>query len=37
LADRIKDDPGFDKDHWPAMADTAWTSLHEYCNRKPYW
>ncbi|SAK96041.1 PRC-barrel domain-containing protein [Caballeronia arationis] len=38
LADRIKDDPGFDKDHWPAMADAAWgTSLHEYYNRRPYW
>jgi sporulation protein YlmC with PRC-barrel domain len=37
-AQRIKDDPGFDKDHWPAMADTTWgTSLHEYYNRTPYW
>jgi sporulation protein YlmC with PRC-barrel domain len=37
-AERIKDDPGFDKDHWPAMADTTWgSSLHEYYNRKPYW
>jgi sporulation protein YlmC with PRC-barrel domain len=37
-AQRLKDDPGFDKDHWPAMADTGWaTSLHTYYNRDPYW
>lgn len=37
-AERIKSDPGFDKDHWPAMADAAWgSSLHEYYNRNPYW
>jgi sporulation protein YlmC with PRC-barrel domain len=37
-AQRIKDDPGFDKDHWPSMADTAWGSeLHRYYNRDPYW
>ncbi|NUY04531.1 PRC-barrel domain-containing protein [Paraburkholderia youngii] len=37
-AQRIKDDPGFDKDHWPAMADASWgNTLHEYYNRDPYW
>lgn len=37
-AQRLKDDPGFDKDHWPSMADTGWaTSLHTYYNRDPYW
>jgi sporulation protein YlmC with PRC-barrel domain len=37
-AQRIKDDPGFDKDHWPSMADTAWgTTVHQYYNREPYW
>jgi sporulation protein YlmC with PRC-barrel domain len=37
-AQRIKDDQGFDKDHWPSMADTAWgTQMHEYYNRQPYW
>jgi sporulation protein YlmC with PRC-barrel domain len=37
-AERIKIDPGFDKDHWPAMAEAAWgSSLHEYYNRTPYW
>jgi sporulation protein YlmC with PRC-barrel domain len=37
-AQRIKDDPGFDKDHWPSMADTTWgTQMHDYYNRRPYW
>ncbi len=35
---RIKDAPGFDKDNWPSMADTAWaTSIHEYYGSEPYW
>lgn len=30
--------PGFDKDHWPSMADPQWgTNLHEYYGRSPYW
>ena len=37
-AQRIKDDPGFDKDHWPSMADQTWgTQLHDYYGRRPYW
>lgn len=37
-AQRIKEDPGFDKDHWPSMADAAWgTTIHQYYNRDPYW
>ncbi|CAM2159348.1 PRC-barrel domain-containing protein (plasmid) [Pararobbsia alpina] len=37
-AQRLKDDPGFDKDHWPSMADASWgTSMHTYYNRTPYW
>ncbi|WP_118184194.1 PRC-barrel domain-containing protein [Paraburkholderia phosphatilytica] len=37
-AQRLKDDAGFDKDHWPSMADPAWAaSLHTYYNRDPYW
>ena len=24
--DRLKDAPGFDKDHWPSMADESWAS-----------
>ena len=35
---RLKDAPGFDKDHWPSMADSGWgESLHTYYNRDPYW
>ena len=37
-AQRLKDDPGFDKDHWPMMADPKWgATTHSYYNRQPYW
>jgi sporulation protein YlmC with PRC-barrel domain len=37
-AERLKNEPGFDKDHWPTMADQRWgESLHTYYNRDPYW
>nr|WKF60796.1 hypothetical protein HUO10_005318 [Paraburkholderia busanensis] len=37
-AQQIKNDPGFDKDHWPSMADATWgTTVHQYYNRDPYW
>ena len=37
-AQRIKDDPGFDKNHWPSMADASWGEMvHQYYNRDPYW
>jgi sporulation protein YlmC with PRC-barrel domain len=37
-AQKIKVEPGFDKDHWPSMADITWGSeLHRYYNRDPYW
>ncbi|OLL27612.1 photosystem reaction center subunit H [Burkholderia sp. SRS-W-2-2016] len=37
-AQRIKDDPGFDKDQWPSMTDSTWgTTVHQYYNRDPYW
>jgi sporulation protein YlmC with PRC-barrel domain len=37
-AEQIKNDPGFDKDHWPSMADATWgTTVHQYYNRQPYW
>jgi sporulation protein YlmC with PRC-barrel domain len=37
-ADRIQNAPGFDKDHWPSMADTQWgAAVHEYYQRTPYW
>lgn len=29
--ERLKDAPGFDKDHWPDMADQTWArSVHNY-------
>lgn len=37
-AGRLKDAPGFDKDHWPSMADETWArSLHEYYGVPTYW
>jgi sporulation protein YlmC with PRC-barrel domain len=37
-AQRLKDEPGFDKDHWPSMADAKWgESTYSYYNRQPYW
>ncbi|CAN7610874.1 PRC-barrel domain-containing protein [Trinickia sp. LjRoot230] len=37
-SDTVKNAPGFDKDHWPAMADVAWASeLHNYYHSAPYW
>jgi sporulation protein YlmC with PRC-barrel domain len=36
--DRLESAPGFDKDHWPSMADRAWaTEVHSYYNVAPYW
>ena len=29
---------GFDKDHWPTMADRTWaTDIHAYYDVPPYW
>ena len=37
-AEAVKNAPGFDKDHWPSMADVAWASeLHSYYGSAPYW
>ena len=37
-SERVKNAPGFDKDHWPTMADRTWaTSVHQYYGREPYW
>jgi hypothetical protein len=34
----VKNAPGFDKDHWPTMADPTWAiSVHEYYGLAPYW
>jgi sporulation protein YlmC with PRC-barrel domain len=36
--ERLESAPGFDKDHWPSMADRAWaTGIHEYYDIEPYW
>jgi sporulation protein YlmC with PRC-barrel domain len=37
-AERLKAAPGFDKDHWPSMADTTWASeVHAYYGQPNYW
>lgn len=36
--EKLKHAPGFDKDHWPSMADATWgTGIHTFYNRRPYW
>lgn len=36
--DRLKNAPGFDKDHWPNMADRQWgQSISQYYGSKNYW
>jgi sporulation protein YlmC with PRC-barrel domain len=36
--ERLKNAPGFDKDHWPSMADHTWaTDIHSYYGSRPYW
>jgi sporulation protein YlmC with PRC-barrel domain len=38
LKDKLENAPGFDKDHWPSMADPRWAAdLHAYYNVSPYW
>lgn len=35
--ERIKVAPGFDKDHWPEMADERWArDIHAYYASRPY-
>ena len=35
---RLEEAPGFDKDHWPAMADGRWAAaVHSYYGIAPYW
>jgi sporulation protein YlmC with PRC-barrel domain len=34
--DRLETAPGFDKDHWPDMADLEWgRSIYSYYGQKP--
>jgi len=36
--ERLKNAPGFDKDHWPSMADETWArTVHTYYKARPYW
>jgi len=36
--ERLENAPGFDKDHWPSMADTTWANeVHTYYGQRPYW
>ena len=35
---RFEEAPGFDKDHWPSMADHQWaTQVHDFYGVRPYW
>jgi len=34
----LENAPGFDKDNWPDMADTAWgRQIHGHYGYRPYW
>ena len=36
--ERVENAPGFDKDHWPTMADQQWAEdLHAEYGARPYW
>lgn len=36
--EQLKQAPGFDKDHWPTMADYRWAEkVHSYYKTTPYW
>ena len=36
--ERLEKAPGFDKDHWPSMANEAWAGeVHRYYATRPYW
>jgi sporulation protein YlmC with PRC-barrel domain len=36
--ERLEQAPGFDKDHWPSMADQTWAAeVHRFYNIDPYW
>lgn len=36
--ERFENAPGFDKDHWPSMADSSWaTQVHDFYGVRPYW
>ncbi len=36
--ERFDKAPGFDKDHWPSMADSQWAhQVHDFYGVSPYW
>lgn len=36
--DQLDSAPGFDREHWPKMADREWAlQLHAYYDEEPYW
>ena len=36
--DKLKSAPGFDKDHWPSMAQPTWAStVYRFYGIDPYW
>lgn len=36
--ERLQTATGFDKDHWPSMADSTWASaVHAHYDIRPYW
>ena len=36
--ERLANAPGFDRDHWPSMADETWAlKVHTYYTTRPYW
>ena len=36
--ERFEQAPGFDKDHWPTMADQRWAEdVHAFYEARPYW
>ena len=36
--ERLKNAPGFDKQHWPSMADQSWANeIHSYYGIAAYW
>jgi len=36
--ERFEHAPGFDKDHWPTMADQQWAEdVHSFYGARPYW
>ena len=36
--DRLKNAPGFDKDHWPDLTDpTRLSEIYKYYDSEPYW